>query len=260
MAIMRQEKMKDGSVWLECSRCGEMFPAWGPDDDADIMAMYYGADDRRHCLSCQAAINRAIREYELQLKLPKMAAEAGIPELYRVDRETGLPMTAPTVPRVAAFFEQNRWKNLLVSGPTGVGKSTSACWEAMKLIAEGKRAQYVKLRKLLSDWRDVRTSSTSYACGRFFQEIGKLDLMILDEVADKVKMTETGQELMFELLDMIADGEIRTKMWILGNFRAGVLRELFGDADPVYRRIQENFICVGIDRQTIERIEVWRAQ
>ena len=259
MAIMNQNTI-NGQVYIDCSRCGEMFAAWGPDDDTDIMRMYYGADDRRHCPRCIQELERLAHAQELRLQLPKMAAEAGIPELYRIDRETGMPMTAPTVPRVAEFFEQNRWRNLLVSGPTGVGKSTSACWEAMKLIAEGKRVQYVKLRKLLADWRDVRTSSTSYACGRFFQEIGKLDLLILDEVADKVKMTESGQELMFELLDMIADGEIRTRMWILGNFRAGVLRELFGDADPVYRRIQENFVCVGIDRHTIERIEVWRAQ
>jgi len=64
--------------------------------------------------------------------------------------------------------------------------------------------------------------------------------------------------MMYELLDMIADGEIRTRLWMLGNFRQGVLDEVFGDTDPVYRRIEENFVCVGATQKSMQIFHVFK--
>ena len=265
MAAMKREE-KNGTVWMDCSRCGEMFQAFEVSDLSRTMNLesLYSMDDFRICAKCrEAAESEAARQEagkkrrEFLASIPTLAAKSGIPDLYRIHRQTGEPLTAPLVPHVVKWLWKHRDCNLLVSGKTGVGKSTSACFVAVKMLEEGKHVRYVKLRRLLSEWREARTSDEPFADERFFDRIQKLHLLILDEVADKTKTTESGQEMMYELLDMIADGEIKTRLWMLGNFREGGLKELFGDTDPVYRRLEENFVCVGIDERSIERIHVF---
>lgn len=264
---MRREE-KDGFVWMDCARCGEMFPAFEVSDLSRTMNLesLYSVDAFRICAKCREVAEAEAARKEAEQKrreflagIPKLAAASGIPDLYRVHRKTGEPLTAPLVPHVAKWIWEHRQCNLLISGQTGVGKSTSACFVAVKMLEEGKRVRYVKLRRLLSEWREARTSDEPFADERFFDRIRKLHLLILDEVADKTKTTESGQEMMFEILDMIADGEIKTRLWLLGNFRAGVLEELFGDTDPVFRRVEENFVCVGATDQTMKIFHVYKS-
>ena len=144
----------------------------------------------------------------------------------------------------------------MISGRTGVGKSTSACFVALRLLAEGRNVRYVKLRRLLAEWRDARTSDEPQGDERFFAAIRRLDFLIIDE-ADKAKTSESGQEMMYELLDGIYCGELRTHLWLIGNFRSGSLDDIFGDSEPVYRRIEEIFLCVGVEKDRIEIFHVW---
>lgn len=263
---MKREE-KDGAVWLDCSRCGEMFPAFETGHEISrTMENLYANDDFRHCAKCreELAAEAERREAEQRRRdflanIPKLAAASGIPDLYRIHRHTGETLSVPLVPHVVKWLWEHRECNLLVSGKTGVGKSTSACFVAVKMLEEGKRVRYVKLRRLLSEWREARTSDESFADERFFSDIRKLHLLILDEVADKTKTTESGQEMMYELLDMIADGEIKTRLWMLGNFRDGVLEEIFGDTDPVFRRVEENFVCVGATDQMMKIFHVYKS-
>lgn len=243
---MKREE-HDGQTWVDCSICGQMFPVekWMETlcEDADF----------RHCDVCISRLNEEQKQRERRENLPRLAAAAGIPDGYRIDRQTGKPFTAPPKPHVARWVWENRDRNLLISGKTGVGKSTSACFAALRMLEAGKSVRYVKLRRLLAEWRTARTSDEPMAEDRFFGRIHGLDLLILDEVADKNKTTESGQEMMYELLDMICDGELPTRLWMLGNFRQGVLEEVFGDADPVYRRIEENFLCAGAEEKSMQR-------
>ena len=260
---MKREN-RNGTVWLDCSRCGKMFPAFEQDNEfAETIENIYANDDFRHCPECaenfDAALSRQKQEEKHQkilANISKIAAASGVPDLYRLHRETGKPLTAPLVPRVVKWLWEHRKGNLLVSGTTGVGKSTSACFVAVKMLEYGQKVRYVKRRKFLAEWREARTSDEPFADERFFNKVLKLHLLILDEM-DKCNVTDSGQEMMYELLDMIADGEIKTRLWMLGNFREGTLKKVFGDTDPVYRRIEENFACVGIDDKSIERIQVF---
>ena len=263
---MKREE-RDGQIWLDCSRCGQMFPAFESGSDfSRTMESLYAADAHRHCAKCREELSAEAERREAEQRrrdflasIPTLAAKSGIPDLYRIHRQTGEPLTAPLVPHVVKWLWDHRDSNLLIAGKTGVGKSTSACFVAVKMLEEGKRVRYVKLRRLLSEWREARTSDEAFADERFFDRIQKLHLLILDEVADKTKTTESGQEMMYELLDMIADGEIKTRLWMLGNFRDGVLEEIFGDADPVFRRVEENFVCAGATDQMMKIFHVYKS-
>ena len=247
-----KREIRNGQPWVDCSICGQMFPVekWMETlcEDADF----------RHCDKCNTRIAEEQKRRAWAESLPQRADAAGIPELYRLHRVTGNTITQPLVPHVARWIWENRESNLLISGRTGVGKSTSACFCALRLLADGKSVRYVKLRRLLAEWRDARTSDAPGGDERFFDAIRRLDVLILDEVADKTKTTESGQEMMYELLDMISDGEIKTRLWMLGNFRDGTLKDIFGDDEPVYRRIDENFLCVGAKPVGMEIFRVWK--
>lgn len=249
---MKREN-RNGQTWVDCSICGEMFPI------EDWMENLCTDDDFRHCDVCNERMAEERKRREWADNLPKRAAAAGIPDLYRLHRATRKPITAPIVPHAARWVWENRDRNLLISGQTGVGKSTSACFAALRMLAEGKSVRYVKLRRLLAEWRDARTSDEPQGDERFFAAIRRLDLLIIDE-ADKAKTSESGQEMMYDLLDGIYCGEIRTKLWMIGNFRAGSLDDIFGDSEPVYRRIDEGFLCGGVTGDGVEVFRVWKGQ
>ena len=150
--------------------------------------------------------------------------------------------------------------NLLVTGKTGTGKSTSACFAAIRFLRQGRRIRYMKLRRLLDEWRKARISDDRFAVDSFFADIVHLDLLIVDEAAGKTRNTESGQEMLYELLDMLSDGEIQTHIWFLGNFYEGSVVNVFGDDEPVYRRLEENFCCIGLSESgQITRFHVWNA-
>lgn len=263
---MRQEN-RNGEIWLDCSRCGKMFKAYDVDAPCvELLAKIYSRDEMRLCPDCADAdyaekeAQRIEQEQaDYQNRLADMAIDSGVPCGYLFHRETGKLIEEPLKPEVFNWVWRNRNHNLLLTGKTGDGKSTSACLAAVRLIAEGKSVRYVKLRKLLFDWRGVKKSDDRYADDRFFEQIDFRDVLIIDEAADKAVVTESGNEFMFDLLDKISDGELQTKIWIMGNFRGGVAEELFGGKDPAYRRLEENFVLGGIrDSGEVRRFHVFK--
>lgn len=201
-------------------------------------------------------------EAAYQASVPQLIIDAGIPDGYRFRRDNGLSTieSGAIVKHAAEWVMEHRHDNLLLSGKTGMGKSTSACYAAMQLIAEHKRVRYVKLQRLLCEWSEARTSDSAYGEQSFFRGFRSLDYLILDEVVGKVKDTESRREMMVELLDEIASGELKMRLWLLGNFRTNSIDALFGEEnrEPSRRRIEENFICAGITENSVEVFHVWQ--
>lgn len=255
-----------GEILIHCKLCNGLYPI--PDfrhsSVADILMDYY--ENSRTCPACAAklaeqtarAAAEAARAANADL-LPDLLAEAGIPSKYSHDRSSDSLFSAPPVRFLAEYIWRNRNRNLLISGITGSGKSTSAGFVASRLLAEGAKLRYSSLRSLLADWRDAKTSKSPYASERLLKSITALDYFIIDEVVGKNTVTDSGQELLFALLEAVASGQSRARIWLLGNFYRGSIEALFSDPDPVRRRLQENFLCVYADRSasTVTPLSVW---
>lgn len=255
MASVISREVREGIVFLSCSQCGKMFPAF--EEAANVagwMDKCFEEDDYRLCKKCK---DHPVSTEPVE-NLPQLGHDSGIPDNYMFHRDTGEFLSAPIIRTVAMKVWENRERNLLLSGATGLGKSTSACYVALKLLEQRQNIRYVKLRELLSEWREVKRSEVRFADKKFFARLRRLNVLIIDEIADKVKQTESGQELMYEILDQVYTGEMKTRVWILGNFRSGVLAEIFGDAEPVFRRVEERFVCLGIKPGKIEEFHVWK--
>ena len=261
-----------GTILIDCSECGKDFEM----EDfrgSDIEEIWMIALEKcRWCPDCQEVIIKreeaeTARKMELQRRrdfygnLRSSLAAAGIPPNYIYDRQTHEIFVSPPVRYAAEWLWQNRERNVVLSGATGSGKSTSACFVALKLMEElQSKVRYCSMGELLSLWRAARRSEDNDADLKFLWKLFRdHDLVIIDEVIGKARISESGQELLFDLIEAVNNGNCRSRIWLLGNFYSGSIEAIFADPEPVRRRLQENFSCVRLDPQ-INRcvnLKVW---
>ena len=260
-----QETTTPGKILIDCDRCGKFYPVddFRSDEYATLFLLTY--EQRRTCPECMQLLaaseqrNQAERKaLQIRRNFDRIAENCGLPFHYTHDRE-GNRLTAPPVRFAAEWIWNHRFENLLISGTTGSGKSSGVCFAAMQLILHGSNLRYTTLRKLLSEWREAKTSDNEFAADRLIFKIFHLDFFIIDEFIGKTRVTESGQEILFEILEGVNSGECRSRIWLIGNFYAGSIEETFSDPDPVRRRLQENFSCVLLDRanQSVKQLTVW---
>lgn len=260
-----QETTIPGKILIDCDHCGKFYPVddFRSDEYATLFLLTY--EHNRTCPECmqllaaeEERIEAARKARQIRRNFDRIAENCGLPFHYTHDRE-GNRLTAPPVRFAAEWIWNHRFENLLISGTTGSGKSSGACFAAMQLILQGANLRYTTLRKLLAEWREAKTSDNEFAADRMIFKIFHLDYFIIDEFIGKARVTESGQELLFELLEGVNSGECRSRIWLIGNFYAGSIEETFSDPDPVRRRLQENFSCVLLDRanQSVKQLTVW---
>lgn len=261
MIIQESEQMKiepsttPDKIKIDCLKCGNMFEIDAlPEDPPLRNFMLNFLENTRFCPDCEKQLQieadlaaSEARKATLQATFPLRLAGSGMPQKYTHDRQTGNLFTEPPKRFAAEFFWRNRRNNLLISGETGTGKSTSACFVATKLLQTGKRIRYRQAFDLLAEWREAKTSDRSNAASQMLDfYLNQLDLLIIDELAGKAKITESGQELLFHILESVYNGCCKTTIWLLGNFYNGSIEDIFPDGGPARRRLAECFQCVRL--------------
>lgn len=90
-----------------------------------------------------------------------------------------------------------RHQNVLVTGPTGVGKSCIACALAHRACLEGFTAKYYRLPRLLEDLEIARGDGRYL---KLLKQLAKTDILVLDDWG-LAKLSPANQRDLLELLD-----------------------------------------------------------
>ena len=162
------------------------------DRNAEMTALSF--DERLGLLIDRELSERESRRLQRRLSQAKLRQEACMEDV-DVRAPRGLDKTLMATLATCAWIAQHL--NVLITGPTGVGKSFIASALAHKACLEGYKALYVRLPRLLDEVRISRGDGT-YA--KRLRALAKIDLVVLDDWG-LAKLTPDSQRDLLEVLD-----------------------------------------------------------
>ena len=233
------------TIEVACSRCSRKYTVEVPSVFKERLLTDPKAFTCDECYPTVVAEREKEREAEERLdretRIDSLLEDAGVRPKYR--------LVAPPVRYVAEWIWSHRDHNILLSGETGTGKSTSCGVVVRSMIIESNADIHVHyLTELLDTWREVRADQKHPGRIRWFlDELEDSDVLVIDECADKNVNSQSTQEFMFRLLEDVANGRCKAKLWLVGNFYRGAVGDMFGDEAPAMRRIRENFVTGRIN-------------
>ena len=156
-----------------------------------------------------------------------------------------------------ALFQQlasGRWiaehRNLLITGPCGIGKSWLACALAQKACRDGYSVHYARVPRLFADLE------LAHGDGRFprlFRTITKADVLILDDWGPERLSANHRRDLMEIVEDRYGAGSTV----ITSQLPVEAWHEVIGEptfADAILDRIVHNAYRLALDGPSIRKI------
>lgn len=145
-------------------------------------------------------------------------------------------------------FIQNR-HNLLITGPTGIGKSYLACAFAERACRRGYRAGYIRLPRLLQQLAVARGDG-SYA--RILERLARLDLLAIDDwLLAPLRDAERR-----DLVEVIEDRSERASTLVASQLASKDWHASIGDpnlADSICDRLLHNSHRIELKGPTMRR-------
>lgn len=160
---------------------------------ADVVQMSF--EDRLALLLDRESLHRHNRR--LVTRLRKAALRDKTACIEDLDFKAPRGLDKSLVLSLAACDWITRHRNLLLTGPTGVGKTYLGCAFAQKACREGYTARYVRLPRLFEDLR------LAHADGRYpklMASLARTDLLVLDDWG-LTPLTDADRRELLELLE-----------------------------------------------------------
>ena len=177
--------------------------------------------------------DRQQRRISRRLHLAKLREQACIEDIdYRSSRN----LDRSVVQRLATCQWIDRHENLILTGPTGIGKTWIGCALANKACRDGYSALYTRLPRLLHNLR------IAHADGSYLKELGRLaktDVLILDDWG-LASLTEAGRQ---DLLEVLEDRYARRSTIVASQLPVDSWHEHLGEAtiaDSILDRLVHN--------------------
>lgn len=139
--------------------------------------------------------------------------------------------------------------NLLMTGPTGCGKTYIACALAHKACLIGFTARYYRLPRLWNELKIAKANGT-YAC--WLAQIAKIDVLLLDDWG----LTTPDDEQRRDLLEMLDDRYQRKSTIITSQLPTTHWHEHLNDAtlaDAILDRLLHNSIKLELKGDSLRK-------
>jgi len=157
-----------------------------------------------------------------------------------------------------ALFQQlvaGRWiaehRNVLVTGPTGIGKSWLSCALAQKACRDGYTVFYARVPRLFAD---LELAHGDGRFARLFRTLVKADLLILDDWGPDRLSTDARRDLM----EIIEDRHGRGSVLITSQLPIDKWHDIIGEptfADAILDRIVHNSYRLQLDGPSMRKLK-----
>lgn len=190
---------------------------------------------------------RRNRKIQRNISSARFRQNASIEEL---DFNTRRGLSKSTI----AAFDKEQWlnagNNLIITGPTGVGKTFLACALGNSVCRKGYNVKYEKSSALLSALHTAQLEGSLY---KVIKQLTKVKLLILDEwLRDRLNPTHARV-----MLDIIDERYNRASTVFVSQFPTDKWHQLIDDptiADAILDRILHNSNKLTLSGETMRKI------
>ena len=135
------------------------------------------------------------RRLATRLRFAKLKQSASLEDL---DLKTPRQLDRALVQKLADCQWVAEHLNILITGPTGVGKSYLACALAQKACCEGYTAFYQRLPRLLAEL-DIARGDGRYP--KLMRQLARVDVLVLDDWGLENSLNDRQRRDLLEILD-----------------------------------------------------------
>lgn len=190
-------------------------------------------EERLGLLVEREAVVRETRRLQTRLRKAKLRQNGSIED---IDFKHPRGLDRSLVMKLSDCQWVKKHQNLIITGPTGVGKSYLACAFAQKACREGYSAIYLRISRLFEEL------SLAKGDGRYVKMLSnfaKTELLVLDDYG----LAKLNQEQRHDLLEILEDRHNVRSMLVTSQLPVEHWHEQIGDptlADAILDRLVHN--------------------
>ena len=211
---------------------------------ADIDSLTF--EERLGLLVDREITERENRRLKTRLRKAKLRQNASIEDVdYRHPR--GLDRTVISKLSGCQWIKEHH--NLVITGPTGTGKTFIACALAQKACREGYTAHYLRINRM---FRDLHIAKGDGRYTKLLKSYAKTDLLVFDDYG----MAKLNQEQSHDLLEIFEDRHELRSTLITSQFPLQNWHDLIADptlADAILDRIIHNAYNINLKGDSMRK-------
>lgn len=203
-------------------------------------------EERLGLLVDREMTERENRRLKTRLKKAKLRQNASVEDIdYRHSR--GLDRSLMTKLQFCHWVGDHH--NLLITGPTGTGKTYLACALTHKACREGYTAQYIRVPRML---QELHLAKGDGRYTKLLKGFAKTDLLVFDDWG----LSKLNHEQSHDLLEILEDRHGLRSTLVTSQFPVEHWHELIGDptlADAILDRLIHNAYKITLKGESMRK-------